>query len=196
MESGLLWKCREFCQGFPVQPGLYLFLPFWYVAAYRKDKKCLRILPVLPLTKRLPFCIWNARRKESILLGQSLLLPQHTKFRYILFFPTRTTQIEDNTPLNISSTRWEHCALLHYAAIDLNIYTIFSSLYYHYKTNIWSSLLIRDTHVSTDFIDLTYISGTTRYLVRFIFGWVIWIFTKKDYWKCKLMPFMKNINYK
>lgn len=133
-------------------------------------KKYLRILPVLPFIQRLLFCIWNARRQGNILAGQSLLLPQQTKFSYILFFPTRTTQIEDNGPLNSSSTKWEHSAALYYAAIDLNIYTFCFSLHYHYRTNIWSSVLIRDTHISTGFIDLTYISGTTWYLVRFIFG--------------------------
>jgi len=50
----------------------------------------------------------------------------------ISFFPTRTTQVEDNRPLNISSTDWKHSAVLHYAGIDLSIYTSFSSLRCHH----------------------------------------------------------------
>lgn len=47
------------------------FLHFCTWQRTEQYKKYLRILPVLPLTKRLPFCIWNVGRQESIFAGQS-----------------------------------------------------------------------------------------------------------------------------
>lgn len=112
------------------------FLHFGMWQDTEQYKKYLRILPVLPLTKRLPFWIWNARRQESFLAGQSLLLPQHKKFRYILFFPQELLKLK-TMDHRTSAAQSGSTVLFSIMLLLISISTLFfSSLPYHYKTNI------------------------------------------------------------
>lgn len=69
------------------------------------------------------------QKGKKVFCRPELTIHTTDKIQVHPFFPTRTTWVEDNRPLNNSSTDWKHSAALHYAAIDLNIYTFFSSLH-------------------------------------------------------------------
>lgn len=125
---GAIWivlKIQGVLAGFSTTARIiFVFFQFDTWQHTEEYKKYLRIFPMLPLIKDY-YCVSEIQEGKKAFCRAEFTITTAHKVQLHPFFPTRSPQIEDNAPLNISSTKWEHGTVLHYAAIDLNIYTFF-----------------------------------------------------------------------